>query len=198
MPALPVPRRLAVVLVTTALVVLAIVGRTLAGAGASPPQPPAELVAARPGTTAPPLVVHVVGAVAAPGLYRLRGGSRVADAVTRAGGATADADTAAVNLAAPLADGMQVLIPRRAADAAGAAAAGDGAASAGTVAQPRVSLNSATVEELDALPGVGLVTAQRIVDWRTANGGFRAVDDLDAVPGIGPTRVEQLRDLVTP
>ena len=121
-----------------------------------------------------------------PGLYRLAEGKRVADAVARAGGATAPADTAAINLAAPLADGMQVLVPSRVAGAAGKAAAG------------RVSLSSASAAELDALPGIGPVTAEKIVAHRLAHGGFRSVDDLDAIPGIGPARIEQLRELVSP
>ena len=98
---------------------------------------------------------------------------------------------AAINLAAPLADGMQVLVPRR---VAGAPAA----ARAAPAAPARVSLEPATVEQLDALPGVGPVTAQKILDYRAAHGGFRSVDDLDAIPGIGPARVEQLRELVSP
>jgi competence protein ComEA len=135
---------------------------------------------------APRLVVHVAGAVGRPGLYRLAEGKRVADAVARAGGATAPADTAAINLAAPLADGMQVLVPRRGPSVGGKQAGG------------RVSLGSATLAELDALPGVGPVTAQKILDFRTQHGGFRSVDDLDAIPGIGPARIEQLRDVVSP
>ena len=194
MPPLPVPRRPALLAAALLLVVLAVAGRTLAGGGAEA-APPAALVPARPATApAPQVVVHVAGAVRSPGLYRLAEGSRIADAVARAGGANGDADTAAVNLAAPLADGMQVLVPSRVADAGGAVARGGGAAGP----QPRLSLSAATVEQLDALPGIGPVTAQKIVDWRTRNGGFRSVDDLDAVPGIGPARVEQLRELVTP
>ena len=194
MSSLPIPRTSALVLASVLLAVLAVVGRSLAGAGAAADARPAELVPATPTSAdAARVVVHVVGAVHRPGLYRLREGARVADAVSRAGGVTAAADTAAVNLAAPLADGMQVLIPSRAAGAAGT----DGGPAAGTPVG-RVSLSAATVEELDALPGIGPVTAQKIVDWRTRNGGFRSVDDLDAVPGIGPARVEQLRELVTP
>jgi competence protein ComEA len=144
------------------------------------------------------LVVHVVGAVRRPGLYRLRDGARVADAVARAGGATHGARLAGLNLAAPLVDGVQVLVPE-AADTGAARASGAEAGSAGLgAAAPKPSLSSATLEELDELPGVGPVTAQRIVDYRTEHGPFRSVDDLDAVPGIGPTRIEQLRDLVTP
>jgi competence protein ComEA len=185
-----VSRRQALVLAAAALALLAVAGRTLAGAGAAAEQPAAALVPERPAAAAR-LVVHVAGAVHEPGLYRLPEGSRVADAVARAGGAAASADTSAVNLAAPLQDGMQVVVPARVATAEGAG--GAGAPPAG-----RVSLNSATAEELDALPGVGPVTAQKIVDYRASHGGFRSVDDLDAIPGIGPARVEQLRELVSP
>ena len=188
MPSLPVSRRRALVLAAAALVLLVLAGRTLAGAGAAREEPPAALVA-EPAAAAPKLVVHVAGAVRAPGLYEVPEGSRVADAVARAGGATAPADTAAINLAAPLADGMQVVVPRRAPAGGAPAATGPGA---------KVSLGAATLEQLDALPGIGPVTAQKIVDHRVRSGGFRSVDDLDAIPGIGPARVEQLRELVTP
>ena len=112
MPSLPVSRQRALVLAAVALALLAVAGRTLAGAGTATVQPAATLVPER-AAAAPKLVVHVAGAVRRPGLYRLAEGKRVADAVARAGGATAPADTAAINLAAPLADGMQVLVPRR-------------------------------------------------------------------------------------
>jgi competence protein ComEA len=191
MPSLPVSRQRALLIAAAALVLLAVAGRTLAGAGTATVQPAAALVPERTDAT-PPVVVHVAGAVRRPGLYRLAEGKRVADAVARAGGATAPADTAAINLAAPLADGMQVLVPRRVAAGAGAGGAGESATPA------RVSLSSASVAELDALPGVGPVTAEKIVDYRAAHGGFRSVEDLDAIPGIGPARIEQLRDLTTP
>jgi competence protein ComEA len=118
-------------------------------------------------------------------------GARVADAVARAGGPTRHADLAAVNLAAPLVDGQQVVVPKRAPPGAAGA---EGAPASGS----KVSLAVATVEQLDELPGIGPVTAQKIVDWRTAHGPFASVEDLDDVPGIGPAKVEQLRDLVTP
>jgi competence protein ComEA len=188
-------RTTALVGVALALVVLVLVGQRLAQAGASrAPEPvavPLEPVAAAP--RRPVLVVHVVGAVRSPGLYRLRDGARIADAVRRAGGAVRGADLAAVNLAAPLVDGVQILVPSKAEPGAGAAAGSSAEGVGGTV-----SLSSATVAELDELPGIGPVTAQKIVDYRTEHGPFASVEDLDAVPGIGPTRIEQLRELVTP
>ena len=105
----------------------------------------------------------------------------------------------ALNLAAPLVDGIQVLVPKRATSVAarrGRDAVSRRRDAAGLGSKP--SLATATAEELDELPGVGPVTAQKILDYRAEHGPFRSVDDLDAVPGIGPTRVEQLRDLVTP
>jgi competence protein ComEA len=192
-----VSRSTAIVGVCVALALLALVGQRLAQAGAASEREPvaAELepVAAPPAR--PVLVVHVVGEVRRPGLYRLRDGARIADAVHRAGGAARGADLAAVNLAAPLVDGIQILVPSR--DAPGSAGTGE-PSSGGSATGGTVSLSSATVEELDELPGVGPITAQKIVDYRAEHGPFASVDDLDAVPGIGPTRIEQLRDLVTP
>jgi competence protein ComEA len=192
-----VSRSTAIVGVCVALALLALVGQRLARAGAAsePEAVAAELEPVASAPARPVLVVHVVGEVRRPGLYRLRDGARIADAVRRAGGATPGADLAAVNLAAPLVDGIQVLVPNRAAPGTSTPAnpsSGESAV-AGTV-----SLSSATIEELDELPGVGPITAQKIVDYRTEHGPFASVDDLDAVPGIGPTRIEQLRDLVTP
>jgi competence protein ComEA len=187
-------RRQVLVLGLGLLIALALVGSRLARSGAAGRQPPSsapQVLKATP-ARAPLLVVDVAGAVKRPGLYRLRDGARIADAVKRAGGPTAHAETGAINLAAPLVDGMQVLVPAH--GAAVSAAAHGGAAGQGV----RVSLSSATVEQLDSLPGIGPVTAQKIVDWRTAHGPFRSVQALDAVPGIGPARIEQLKDLVTP
>ena len=160
-----------------------------APAPAAPLPPPS----AAPGP-APALVVHVVGAVRQPGLYRLAPGKRIFDAVTRAGGLTPRADAAQINLAAPLADGEQVVVPAR---TASAGARGSPSGGAPGTAGP-VHLNTASVEELDALPGVGPVTAQKIVDYRTAHGAFTSVDELDAIPGIGPARLGDLRELVAP
>lgn len=190
------PRRQTAILLVVCIVVLALVGKRLAAAGTA--QAPAtqaaslsEEGAVRRPASAPRLVVYVVGAVRHAGLVRLPEGARVADALERAGGPTRRADLALVNLAAPVADGQQIVVPRRLAAAAGAAGA-----AASTPA--KVSLASATLDQLDELPGIGPVTAQKIVDWRQTHGPLRSVDDLDAIPGIGPARVEQLRDLVTP
>ncbi len=147
--------------------------------------------AARTGAVGGALVVDVSGAVRRPGLEHLPHGSRVADAIAAAGGATARADIGAVNLAAPLADGLQVVVPARGVGAA---------ASAGGAPSPTapVDLNSATAEQLDALPGIGPSTAAKIVAYRQAHGAFRSLDELDGVPGIGAGRIAQLKGLVVP
>jgi competence protein ComEA len=138
------------------------------------------------------LVVDVAGAVRHPGLHELAPGTRIADAVAAAGGATAKADINAVNLAAPIADGEQIVVPAR-----GSAAAG---ASSGVTPSPTapLDLNSASLEQLDALPGIGPATAQKILDYRQAHGSFHSIAELDAVPGIGQGRLEQLKGLVLP
>jgi competence protein ComEA len=138
------------------------------------------------------LVVDVVGAVHRPGVYRLQQGDRVGDAVARAGGLTHKAERNAVNLAAPLADGEQVVVAARGSPGAPTAGVGPSAPAA------PASLSSATAEQLDALPGVGPVTAQKIIDYRTQHGPFTSVDQLDAIPGIGPSKLNDLRGLVTP
>ena len=180
--------------VAVAVVVLVLAGRVLHRPAHSAVPPPVRVSAPARTATAAQLYVNVVGAVRRPGLYRLPEGARVADALARAGGVTRRAQVELVNLAARVADGEQVVVPRRgAAGGAPVATGGGGAASSGPV-----HLNSATIEQLDALPGVGPVTAQKIVDYRQEHGGFKSVDDLDAVPGIGPARLENLRGLVTP
>lgn len=144
------------------------------------------------------VIVHVAGAVRRAGVYRLRAGARVDDALARAGGATAKADLDQVNLAAKVEDGRQILVPRRLPKSTPAAPAAPGQAAApGQPAVP-VNLNTATLEQLDGLPGVGPVTAQKILDYRTEHGAFHSVDELDAIAGIGPARLDTLRDLVAP
>jgi competence protein ComEA len=189
-----------------ALVLIALVGgallwqHTRAGVAGSTVAPAARAAFdAQPARRQQPseklLVVDVAGAVRRAGLVRLPAGSRVADAVARAGGFSRKADRDGVNLAAPISDGQQVVVPARGAVVSGAVAE-DG--SAGTAAAAPVSLSAATAEQLDTLPGVGPVTAQKIVQYRTEHGAFHAVDELDAIPGIGPARIEQLRGLVVP
>jgi competence protein ComEA len=187
------PRALA--LTAVALVALVVAGRQLgARGGASAGAPPAAVLERAAPAAKPAVVVHVVGAVRRPGLYRVPEGSRIADVVRRAGGATPKADVSLVNLAAPAVDGVQVVVPRREPPPP----AGGSLEPAAEAPAGPVHLNTATLEELDALPGVGPVTAQKIVDWREQHGAFASVDDLDAIPGIGPARLEQLRELVAP
>jgi competence protein ComEA len=139
------------------------------------------------------VLVHVAGAVRDAGVYRLRAGARVNDALARAGGATPRADLSQVNLAAKVEDGRQVLVPRRV--AASAVPAPVGTAAPGQPAVP-VNLNTATLEQLDTLPGVGPATAQKIIDYREEHGGFGSVDELGEVPGIGDVRLAALREQV--
>ena len=138
--------------------------------------------------------VHVTGAVRRPGVYTLPSWARLDLAVKRAGGAAADADLQGVNLAAKVADGQQVVVPRK--GAAAAASASVGAAGAGSGPTGPISLNTATPEQLDQLDGVGPATAQKILEWRKQHGGFRSVDDLKQITGIGPKKFEALKDKV--
>jgi competence protein ComEA len=139
-----------------------------------------------------PALVHVAGAVVAPGVYELAPGSRIRDAIVAAGGPTPDADANAINLAATVADGSRVYVPI-VGEVVPSVAPGDPT----SPPDGPVDVNRATAEELDRLPGVGPSTAAAIVTERERNGPFVAVDDLDRVPGIGPAKLEALRDLVT-
>lgn len=149
------------------------------------------------------LTVHVVGQVRHPGVLRLAAGSRVGDAVERAGGATAHADLSAINLARPLVDGEQVRVPKpgealpTAGGAAGADGAAPGASGAAAGGTGLVNLNTASQADLEELPGVGPVLAQRILDWRTEHGRFTTVDELGEVSGIGEKTFAQLQPKVT-
>ena len=152
--------------------------------------PPAEPSVGEVADTSATVIVSVVGSVARPGLVTLPSGARVAAAVEAAGGLLPEADATSVNLAAVVTDGQQIVVG--APGVAGAAAAAD----ADTAPGGPVNLNTASAAELDALPGVGPVLAQRIVDHRK-QGPFRSVDELDDVPGIGPARAAELAELVT-
>ena len=188
------------------LAALVVVGSTWAGRPqvepapvdpAPPAAPSADAPAATPSVgvaaeTAATVVVSVVGLVARPGLVTLPEGSRVADAVAAAGGLLPAADPASVNLAAVVADGEQVAVGVPGAGTEGAVGPSTGAAGTGPV-----DLNAATAADLDALPGIGPVLAQRIVEHRERSGPFRTVEQLDDVPGIGPATYAELAELVT-
>ena len=183
-------------------------GQTLSGLSSYAPSASAT---PSPDSSPQELVVYVCGAVRRPGVYHLAPGARIADLLAAAGGAGVKAELQAVNLAARLADGQQVVVPVRGAATAvapRAAASGGtttgGGATTGTTggagaagAGAPVDLNTASAEELDALPGVGPATAQKIIDYRTANGGFKSVADLKNVPGIGDAKFATLQPLVT-
>ncbi|NIS29050.1 MAG: ComEA family DNA-binding protein [Actinobacteria bacterium] len=159
------------------------------GSGVDPPptlpsSPVFESMPAAAGIT-----LHVSGAVAAPGLVTVGEGARVADAVAAAGGSLPGADLGGINLAALVRDGDHIVVPV-------AASSGDGATLAAVREDGRVSLNTATVTELQGLPGVGPVLAQRIADHRDAHGPFRTVEDLLDVTGIGEAKLATLRDSV--
>jgi competence protein ComEA len=141
------------------------------------------------------VVVDVTGAVGKPGVYTLPAGSRVNDAVQRAGGATARAEVDGINLAARLGDGQQVVVPAKA--PAGSAVTG---ASGGTAqaSDGPISLGTATVEELDTIEGIGPVTAQDIIEFRDQHGGVSSVDELDQIDGIGPATMDALRARLQP
>jgi competence protein ComEA len=185
-----ISRRRALAYVLALLTVLSLAGRVaFRDESPAPAAAPLNLRAEPP--PARKVVVHVVGQVYKPGLYSLPEGSRVDDAIKRAGGPKPKAALALVNLAAPVADGQQVVVPSNR-QAAQALAGGSMAGGAGGP----VHLNSATLDQLDELPGIGPVTAQKILDYRSEHGAFGSVEELDAVPGIGPATLDELRDLV--
>jgi competence protein ComEA len=185
-------RRMVLLLLLAGGAALVLAGRFLPSS--SPPSPALAPAVTLSGGSSPsaeeargPVVVHVVGAVRHPGVYRLPAGSRTRDAVRRAGGPRPRADLGSVNLATRLADGEQVRVAQRAPPVS--AAAGPGAEAPAAV----VHLNGASAGDLDALDGIGPALAERIVAYRMAHGGFRSIDELDQVSGIGPVRLEALR-----
>lgn len=180
------PQRLAVY-AAVAIAVLVIGWRSQSGSPPTAYPEPAAATATVPDASAAPavVVVDVVGAVHRPGVYRLPGAARVLDAVHRAR-PTGRADLAGLNLAARLADGEQVVVPRRGGGGAAATAPVPGSAEA------PVHLNSATLEQLETLDGIGPALAQRIIDYRTMHGGFHSLEELDNVSGFGPARMAAL------
>lgn len=182
---------------------MVLVAITVGGAGLwyarSLPRPvevraaPAAATSATSSPDVVPILVDVAGWVRRPGVYEFHDGDRVIDAIEAAGGARRGAALDALNLAAPLADGTQILVPRRQAPGS----VGSVPSVGGGATPSKVNINAASAAELEALPGVGEVIAQRIVDYRTANGPFGSVDDLLDVSGIGEVTLENIRDLVT-
>jgi len=187
-----------------------VVVATLAGAGlwyarslprpvdiAAPSDASSPAVASEPSPSASPtvaIIVDVAGWVRRPGVYEFATGDRVIDAVNRAGGPRKGADLTALNLAAPLTDGTQIVVPQPGAVASG----GTGSTGSGTTAGVAlININTASETELETLSGVGPVTAAAIIDYRTQNGPFAAVDDLIDVSGIGPATLELIRPFVT-
>jgi competence protein ComEA len=190
------PRRLAAwAAAALILVVLSAwyLARSRPAADAAPPVA-ATISVKQDGAEGGRVIVDVAGAVKRPGVYRLSATQRVEDALKRAGGPASHADLSQINRAAKLEDGRQILVPLRPSKSTPAAAPASGTAPAAP-SQP-LNLNTATLEQLDTLDGVGPATAQKILDYRTEHGGFGSVDELDQIPGIGEKRLAAFRESV--
>jgi len=179
-------------------------GEPLVLAAASPS--PASPAAAASPSAAADVVVYVCGAVKSPGVVRVPAGARVADALALAGGPEARAELDGVNLAAKVVDGQQIVVPERGATVAGsstgaasASASGSASAAGGSATAPGapVNINTASLEELDTLDGVGPATAQKIIDYRLTSGPFKVVDDIKNVSGIGDAKFAAMKDSIT-
>jgi competence protein ComEA len=194
-PEIPPRQLVACGLAALALAALAAWHLSRGGGGADAAAPPPAAIRVDDGASGGgSVIVHVAGAVHRPGVYRMRPEARVDDAVGRAGGPTRRADLSQVNLAAKVEDGRQVLVPEK----VRAAAAGGGGPATAAEPPPGVplNLNTATLEQLDELDGIGPTTAQSIIDYREEHGGFGSVEELGQVPGIGDVRLASLREQV--
>lgn len=173
-----------------AILVLIVVGAGVLTAQRPGPKPLEIHVPTPTSTTNPTIKVHVGGAVARPGVYALQAGDRVNDAVTAAGGFAEDANRDGINLAARLSDGQQIVIPKMG-DAATSAAPPTGSSPG------KVNINTASLSDLDTLPGIGPVTGQKIIDYRTKNGPFQRLEDLKDLKLVPASTFDKLKDLIT-
>lgn len=159
---------------------------------------PSGVAPPAPSPTPATIIVDVAGWVRRPGVYDFRQGDRVIDAIRMAGGGRPGADLTSINLAALLTDGQQIVVPRKGKLAVGGQGAGGGPGAPGSSgAEPLINVNTATLDQLESLPGIGPALGQRIIDYRQQHGPFRSVDDLLNVSGIGEKRLADLRPKVT-
>lgn len=182
----------AITLVGAGLWYLRSLPKPVAIAASSPAGATGAAVAAGASPSGPPMIVDVTGWIRDPGVYEFVQGDRVIDAVERAGGAKPNADLSGLNLAAPLADGTQVVVPKEGGTVADVAGSSGSAAADGLI-----NINTASAADFESLSGIGEVLAAAIVDYRTENGPFASVDDLEDVSGIGPATLEEIRDQIT-
>lgn len=155
-------------------------------------EPRGEAIQLVPAVTPSEIVIYISGAVSLPGVYILAPDSRVEQAVKAAGGLTSEADTSRANLAARLSDGQQVYIPK-----IGDSTSASGDSTVSSLSDRQIDINTATLEELDAIPGIGSIKAQSIITYRESHGAFTALEDLLNVPGIGPALLEQITPYIT-
>lgn len=161
-------------------------------------RPRGQAIKLTPAPTPAPIVVHIVGAVSNPGVYNLPAGARVQDAIQAAGGFLPEANPQALNLAAPLEDGGRVPVPTLppANPTSGGLTRSNPVVTTPDTNNP-ININTASQAELESLPGIGPITAQKIIAHREANGPFTAIEDIQDVSGIGPKKFEAIQDLIT-